>query len=108
MTIINSEVIPLIQDSSGALRIGQSRVLLELVIRAFQDGATPETIVQRYPATTLADIYAVIAYYLRHQQVIEEYLEEREQYAREVHKKLENHQKDLKELRKRLLFQQCV
>jgi len=37
-------------------------VLVELVIQAFQDGATPEAIVQRYPTTTLADIYAVIAY----------------------------------------------
>src|SRR5262245_54690550 len=38
-----SEAPPLREDSSGAVRIGQSRVLLELVIRAFQDGATPET-----------------------------------------------------------------
>ena len=53
---------------AGGLRVGRSRVLLELVIRAFQDGATPEAIVQRYPTTTLADIYAVVAYYLRHRE----------------------------------------
>ena len=108
MAIIRNEFIPLIQDSSGALRIGQSRVLLELVIRAFQDGVTPETIVQRYPSTTLADIYAIIAYYLRYPQIIETYLAEREDYAKEVHKKIENKQKDLKEFRSRLLSQQYI
>ena len=35
---------------------------------AFNRGATPEEIVIAYPAVSLADIYSVIAYYLRHQQ----------------------------------------
>ena len=43
---VQAEAPPLREDASGALRVGASRVLLELVIRAFQDGATPETIVQ--------------------------------------------------------------
>lgn len=38
-----------------------------MVLRSFQDGATPETIVQRYPTLELADAYTVIAYYLNHQ-----------------------------------------
>ena len=63
---IPADTPPLRQEGSGAVRIGNTRVLLELVIRAFEDGATPEAIVQRYPTTTLADIYAVVAYYLRH------------------------------------------
>jgi hypothetical protein len=40
--IIQPEAAPLREDASGALRVGSSRVLVELVIRAFQDGATPE------------------------------------------------------------------
>ena len=63
---------PLREDTAGALRVGNSRALLELVIRAFQDGATPETIVQRYSTLTLPDVYGVIAYYLRHRDEIEE------------------------------------
>ena len=69
--ILQSEAPPLRQDASGALRVGHSRVLVELVVRAFQGGATPEAIAQRYPTATLADIYAVIAYYLRHRERIE-------------------------------------
>src|ERR1700722_17122257 len=52
--------ITLQEDASGALRVGQSRVLLELVIHAFQDGATPETIVHSYPSVSLADFNGVI------------------------------------------------
>lgn len=103
---IQPEAPPLRQEASGALRVGSSRVLVELVIRAFQDGATPEAIVQRYPTATLADIYAVIAYYLRHRQELEAYLAEREQRAQDVRQRIERHQGDLADLRRRILARQ--
>jgi uncharacterized protein (DUF433 family) len=49
-------------------------VLLELVVRGFQDGLTPEAIVARYPALTLAETYAAIAYYLQHREDVQRYL----------------------------------
>ena len=98
-----AEAPPLREDASGALRVGDSRVLLELVIRAFQDGATPETIVQRYSTLALPDVYAVIAYYLRHRGEVEEYLVQREQKAEEVRQRIANQQGDLSEIRARLL-----
>lgn len=104
--MIQNEFPPLHEDASGALRVGQSHVLLELVLRAFQDGATPEAIVQRYPTTTLADIYAVIAYYLHHNESIDKYLQERELLADETRQRIESLQGDLGELRLRLLAQQ--
>jgi uncharacterized protein (DUF433 family) len=94
------------EDASGALRVGSSRVLVELVIRAFQDGVTPEAIAQRYPTATLADIYAVIAYYLRHRKEVEAYLAEREQRAQDVRQRIERHQGDLADLRRRILAHQ--
>ncbi len=60
--VLQAEAPPLREDSSGGLRVGDSRVLLELVIRAFEDGATPESIAQSYPTATLADIYSVRNY----------------------------------------------
>ncbi|CAN5308121.1 hypothetical protein BH10PLA2_BH10PLA2_15870 [soil metagenome] len=96
---------PLREDSSGALRVGDSRVLLELVLRAFQDGATPETIVQRYSTLSLSDVYAVIAYYLRHRSEVESYLVKREQMAQEVQQRIESTQGDLSEIRARLQAQ---
>lgn len=107
-TMIRSETPPLHEDSTGALRVGESRVLLELVIRAFQDGATPEAIVQRYPTATLADIYSVVAFYLHNQGEVEEYLARRERRTGEVRQRIEARQGDLGELRRRLLAGRSV
>jgi uncharacterized protein (DUF433 family) len=91
------------EDDAGAVRVGDSRVLLELVLRAFQDGATPETIVQRYPTLALPDVYAVIAYYLRHRSEVEQYLATRERMAEEITRRTASCQGDLSEIRARLL-----
>ena len=101
--IVHAESPPLTKDAAGALRVGDSRVLLELVIRAFQDGATPETIVQRYATLALADVYAVIAYYLRHRSAVDDYLAEREQHAKEVQQRIEDQPNDLSAIRARLV-----
>ena len=100
-----TEAPPLSEDATGALRVGNSRVLLEIVVRAFQEGATPETIVQRYSTLALPDVYAVLAYYLRHPSEVEEYLARREQKAEEVQQRIESQQGDLSGIRARLLTQ---
>ena len=101
---VQTEAPPLREDATGAVRVGNSHVLLEMVVRAFQDGATPETIVQRYSALALPDVYAVLAYYLRHPNEVEEYLARREQKAEEVRQRIESQQGDLSEIRARLLI----
>lgn len=97
------QAVPLQEDETGALRVGKSRVLLELVIRAFQDGATPETIVQRYSTLALMDVYAVITYFLSHSSEVEEYLRQRERQAEEVAIEIKDRQGDLADIRARLL-----
>ena len=97
-----SEAPPLREDSGGALRIGESRVLLELVIRAFEDGATPEGIVKRYSSLVLSDVYAVIAYYLRHRDEIDAYLLQRQEAAHAIKGKLEKQRGDLSGIRAEL------
>jgi uncharacterized protein (DUF433 family) len=103
--VVQSDVPPLREDDSGAIRVGTTRILLELLIHAIQDGATPEAIVQRYSTLTLADVYAVIAYYLRHRGEIEEYLVRREHQAAEVRQRTDAQQGDLAEIRARLRIQ---
>jgi uncharacterized protein (DUF433 family) len=100
--VIEAESPPLRSDPTGALRVGGSNVLLEIVLRAFQDGATPEAIVQRYPTTTLSDVYSVIAYYLRHREEIDVYLAAREALAAAVQRLIEARQGDYADLRQRL------
>jgi uncharacterized protein (DUF433 family) len=97
------EAPPLREDAAGAIRVGDSRVLLELVIRSFQDGATPEAIAQRYPTLALPDVYAVIAYYLRHPGDVDSYLARREEKAAAARQQIESQQGDLSSIRTRLL-----
>ncbi len=56
--------VPLREEPPGVFRVGKSRVLLELVLRAFKAGATPESVVQSYDTLNLADVYAVVSRYL--------------------------------------------
>lgn len=103
--VLEQEAPPLHEDTTGAVRVGNSRVLLETVIRAFQDGASPESIVNRYSTLALADVYQTIGYYLRHQDAVEAYLNQREQLAEAVQQRLSNIQPDLSGIRARLLSQ---
>lgn len=71
------EQIP-IREENGRLRVGQTRVLLDLVIYSFLVGNTPETITEQYPSLSLDDVYLAIGYYLRHREVIDEYMRKQE------------------------------
>ena len=67
-------VVPLKTDERGVVRVAGTRVTLESVVFAFLEGATSEEIVQRYPVLELADVYAVIAWYLKNREAVEGYL----------------------------------
>lgn len=99
---ITTAPLPLQKDAYGVVRVGGTRVTLETVITAFKHGATCEEIVYQYPSLELADVYAVISYYLRHQVEVEAYLEERQQKAKTIRKKIESHF-DPQGIRQRLL-----
>lgn len=85
-----SEPIPLTTHKDGVIRVGNSRVTLDTVVGAFLDGATAEEIAQQYPVLGLADVYAVISYYLRHRQEVEQYLQGRNREASQVRKENES------------------
>lgn len=81
---IHADPVPLRIDADGEVRIGGTRVLLDLVVQTFREGVAPETIVQMYSSLQLADVYGVIAYYLRHQTEVDNYLRQREQEAAQI------------------------
>ena len=81
---VMKERVPLTTDSDGVMRVGRTRVTLDTVIATFTEGATAEEIVYRYPTLHLADVYAVLGYYLRRQKEVEAYLLKRQQIAEQV------------------------
>jgi uncharacterized protein (DUF433 family) len=64
--------------ADGVLRVTRTRVTLDAVVAAFQEGATPEEIAQQYPTVGLADIYVVIGFYLQHREAVDEHLRGRQ------------------------------
>lgn len=100
---IHDDAVPLRVDDTGTVRIAKTRVILELVVHAFRDGATPEQIVQDYDTLDLADVYCVIGYYLRHRAEVDAYLSERAREGEELRKKIEESQRHLPDIRARLL-----
>jgi len=93
MTIVDFEplsvALPLREDPPGVFRVGESRVLLELVLRAFNRGESAEGIVRSYRSLALADVYAVISRYLTNPAPFDEYLRRCDEDAEAVRRKLE-------------------
>jgi uncharacterized protein (DUF433 family) len=81
--------VPLHPDEAGALRVGATRVTLDTLIRAYADGCTAEEIVEQFPDVSLADVHAVIAYYLTHSSELDAYLQARQTEASELRMKVE-------------------
>jgi uncharacterized protein (DUF433 family) len=82
--VIAAEPVPLETDAEGVARVGRTRVTLDTVVDAFLSGGTAEEIAQQYPSLRLADVYAVIAFYLRRRSEVDSYLHERKRKAKTV------------------------
>lgn len=99
---ILAEPAPLTPNSNGVVYIGDTRVTLDTVVAVFKQGTTAEEIVQRYPSLRLGDVYASIAFYLNHQEDVEQYLQQRQQQAQEI-RQMNEARFDPQGLRDRLL-----
>jgi uncharacterized protein (DUF433 family) len=71
-------VSPYVEDRNGGLYVAGTGVSLDSVIIGFQQGASPEKIVQSFSTLKLSQVYGVIAYYLEHESIIGEYVSEGE------------------------------
>lgn len=82
--VVMTAPIPLETDADGVVRASGTRVTLDTIVAAFEDGATAEEIVYQYPSLNLADVYSVLGYYLQHRPEVEAYLRRRRRQADEV------------------------
>ncbi len=72
--MIEAEPVPLEAGEDGVVRVFQSDVTLDVVVADYHKGAAAEEIARRHPPLRLADVHAVIAYYLRHRTDVDSYL----------------------------------
>ncbi len=104
-TLETTQELPLRLTEDGTIRIAASRVSLDSVVHHYKLGASAEQIAQKFPAIGLADVYAAIAYYLSHEETVEEYLRQQESEGDEAQKRIESDSQyqESAELRSRLL-----
>jgi uncharacterized protein (DUF433 family) len=98
--------VPLTTTEFGTIRVDGSRVSLDSVVHQYKVGATPEGIAESFPSLDVADIYAVIAYYLANRESVEEYLQRQEAEADALQHQIESdpkQQKATNQLRQRIL-----
>lgn len=96
------------EDAHGDLRIGKTNVLLDMVVYAFQNGATCEEIVLRFSSLSLADAYGAVAFYLRNRDFVDDYMTKREQEGDEVQRRIEALQTPMSEVRARIFARQAA
>jgi len=100
--ILQADPPPLRVDETGTIRIGESQILLEVIVREYEEGADPESIASAYPPLQVAEVYAAIAYYLRHRSELDAYLRRREEQAAKLRQEIEARHKGRADLRRRL------
>src|SRR5437660_830610 len=88
---IHPDAVPLQMWEDGSIRFTGSRMQLYLVIEAWQSGASPEYIVKQiYDSLNLADVYAAIAYYVRHKDELDQYFQMQDEEATKAQEWLES------------------
>jgi len=82
--VIEAPPVPLRTDEHGVMLVGKTRIPLDTVVYAFNQGATPEEIVMSYTSLELGDVYAVVNYYLHNRVDVDAYLSQREADATRI------------------------
>lgn len=108
MILETTQKVPLMLWDDGTIRVKDTRLLIDMIIGAYNRGESPEEIFESFPSDvyTVADIYSIIAYYLTNKSKIDEYLAKREKEAEKVWEKIEalpNYQKNRQKLKEKLL-----
>lgn len=100
---IEPEPVPLVRDEVGRLMVPSTRISLDVLVAAFKRGQTPEATHEALESVSLADVYAIFTYFLRHRAEVEEYLAGQEREVSEIQARVESHYPLDDGLRARLL-----
>lgn len=101
MLVFEKEQAPLRTDKYGAVRVIGSRITLDTIVAFYEQGESPEDIVEGFPTLRLADVYAVVSYYLKNKTAVRAYLRERDKRAKTLRRKVET-RSTTRDLKKRL------
>ena len=84
-----TQSIPLQKHADGAWRISNTRVPVDTVIKAYLNGENAEEIAENFDTIRLADIYAILSYYLERPSEMGVYLQRRDEEAAQIRQRIE-------------------
>jgi uncharacterized protein (DUF433 family) len=69
-----------VEERDGGYYVAGTRISLDSIVHAFQEGESPEGILRSFPmAGPLVRIYGAITFYLENKNTVEKYLRDQEQ-----------------------------
>jgi len=101
--VIHPYSAPLRVDETGTIRVGKTRITLDVFLADHRRGWTPEEIVKQLDTLTLPDVYGALAYYYSHKAELDEYLRIRREEADRMQREIEATQPTFAEVKARLL-----
>ena len=84
------DTVPLVQWEDGSIRVQGTRLLLAMIVTAFQQGDTADEINDSFPSASVTQIEAVIDWYLNNKSEADAYLKEREAAAEKMRQEIES------------------
>lgn len=81
--------LPMKLDKHGVIRVSGTRVTLDTLLAWLNQGETPEELHEGFPTVPLADIYAIIAYYLANREQVDAYLQHNREIADRLQTEIE-------------------
>jgi uncharacterized protein (DUF433 family) len=94
---------PLQVDEEGTIRIGSTRITLDVLLGDYRRGMSPKQIAEQLDSLTVADVYGALAYYHRHKDELDAYLQERADAAARRKLEIEAIQPSFDQIRARIL-----
>jgi uncharacterized protein (DUF433 family) len=73
-----------VEERDGGLYLAGTRVSLDSIIHCFNEGMTPESILDQFDTLSLRQIYGAITYYLENQIECDAYLVRRQRRFQET------------------------
>ena len=85
---------PALRESPpGTMRIGQSRVTLDVMLEGHHEGITAEEIVEQFDTLKIEDVRAVLVYYRENREKVDAYIAQRRREGEELRAIIESEPK---------------
>jgi uncharacterized protein (DUF433 family) len=81
--------LPLRTEADSTIRVGKTRVTLDVVINEYLNGSAPDEMAANFDVLNPADVHLVIGYYLAHRAEVDAYRHKREAEAEQHRQEME-------------------